>query len=387
MKKLLSLCFALLIGLNLVACQPASSDTAQTTVVTTTTSASITTTATADTSTTVAPTTSTVASTTKSATTITVAPTTTTTLSTTTTATATTTTAVQTTTTAKRVSTITPALYAVTKASTGATIWLFGSIHIGSEEMYPLPDYVLNAFNKADYLAVECDITDISEAESTAALEHFVYEDRSTIDEHIPARLYADARDILEEKGAYSVYLNYYMPALWSDLIDSYHEPAPDAHPDFGVDLHLIDLAKKKQKKVLEIESVASQYGIMANFSPALQEQLLEESVLAYYSPDDSSSKGLLELWKKGDVATLREQLSSASEDNPPEMQPLIDEYQKAMYTNRDQKIFDYALNRLLERTSVFICVGTAHIVGENGLLDRFEALDGFNITVTRITK
>lgn len=255
--------------------------------------------------------------------------------------------------------------------------------------MYPLPDYVLDAFNGADCLAVECDITDITEVERNNALMRFAYSDRSTIDEHISARLYADARDILKENNDYNVYLNYYKPSLWSDLINSYRGYGPDIHSDFGVDLHLINLAKEKQKQVVEIESFESQNAISANFSPALQEQLLEEAVLAYYSPEDSSSKELLDLWKKGDVTALREWLSpSVSENNSPEMQTLLDEYQKAMYTKRDQKMFDFAFNKLFEfNKNTFICVGAAHIVGENGLLDRFENSDSFGITITRVTE
>ena len=36
---------------------------------------------------------------------------------------------------------ITPLLYKVTDAD-GNVVWLFGSIHVGKEEFYPLPDYV-----------------------------------------------------------------------------------------------------------------------------------------------------------------------------------------------------------------------------------------------------
>ena len=50
----------------------------------------------------------------------------------------------------------TPLLYKATSEN-GGEVWLFGSIHVGNDDMYPLPDYVNNAYNEADSLAVEVD--------------------------------------------------------------------------------------------------------------------------------------------------------------------------------------------------------------------------------------
>ena len=47
-----------------------------------------------------------------------------------------------------------PLLYKVTDDD-GNTIWLFGSIHVGRDEFYPLPDYVMDAFEGSESLAVE----------------------------------------------------------------------------------------------------------------------------------------------------------------------------------------------------------------------------------------
>ena len=53
--------------------------------------------------------------------------------------------------------TSTPVLYKVTDGD-GDVVWLFGSIHVGTEDFYPLPDYVEEAFEGSDRLAVEVDI-------------------------------------------------------------------------------------------------------------------------------------------------------------------------------------------------------------------------------------
>ena len=40
----------------------------------------------------------------------------------------------------------TPLLYKATSEN-GGEVCLFGSIHVGNDDMYPLPDYVNNAYN------------------------------------------------------------------------------------------------------------------------------------------------------------------------------------------------------------------------------------------------
>lgn len=57
---------------------------------------------------------------------------------------------------------ITPAMWKVTSPE-GNTMVMLGSFHALKDECYPLPEAVTNAYNNADILAVECDITSTSE--------------------------------------------------------------------------------------------------------------------------------------------------------------------------------------------------------------------------------
>ena len=89
---------------------------------------------------------------------------------------------------------ITPILYRVTDDD-GHTIWLFGSIYVGTESYYPLPTYVQTAFESAEVLAVECDVVAFEKDMDamTQALSQLVYRDGSSIKDHIPTELYDKA--------------------------------------------------------------------------------------------------------------------------------------------------------------------------------------------------
>src|SRR5688572_17338730 len=56
------------------------------------------------------------------------------------------------------------------------TVYLLGSIHVATEDMYPLPDEILKAFAASKALAVEVDLTKVDPAAmQTVMMEKGVY--------------------------------------------------------------------------------------------------------------------------------------------------------------------------------------------------------------------
>ena len=370
MKKLFALFLVLLLCFSTVACDSAPSPTEPSAAVTTTVPS---TTVTSD-PTVVTTTTTTAATTTRKPTTTTVK----TTIKTTTVATTTTTTTLPTTatTTVAPVSRSQPLLYAVHHKN-GATAWLFGSIHVGTAEIYPLPDYVLNALDKADSVAVELDPTVLSDEDYMLALRSRLYTDGSKITDHISADLYEVARGILTGSQIYDPYLDYYEPSFWAEMIDSILQGQTPYDSENGVDLHVISLAKQKGKPIHEIESLQSQYAVFGNFSPVLQELLLMDAVYSYQQGSQALTESISELlsvWSSGNEDRLRQSLAFDTNDPDKEIADCLAEYKKALYTDRDYAMYDYVYTCLKNGESVFVCVGAAHISGESGLSTLFRA-------------
>ncbi len=267
-----------------------------------------------------------------------------------------------------------PLLYKVTDDS-GNVVWLFGSIHIGREDYYPLPDYVMNAFNSSDVLAVEADIvafeqdTDAQEA----ALMQFIYMDGSTITDHISAELYQELVNILTENNSYIPWLDLYKPYMWYNFISSFIMEKVEANSELGIDRYFINLANEKNVEIEEIESVDSQYAMFANFSDELMEIMLAAEIDSYNNISEAKEQYevLLDLWASGDEAALREYLSEGdSEFDSAEDEALYNEYNNAMIVNRNKLMTDYADDALNSGEEVFICVGAAHVVGDGGMVD-----------------
>ena len=267
--------------------------------------------------------------------------------------------------------TVAPLLYKATDDS-GNVVWLFGSVHVGRKNFYPLPDYVLDAFDGADCLAVEVDIKALEQDVNlqVQALQPLVYTDGTTIEDHIPEKLYTKAKTVLEKLNSYSPMMDYYCPAFWSSLVDSLLYEKLGFRSELGVDLHLLERAYDADKEVLEVESAELQYDMLANFSDELQVLLLKSSVetFADLSAAKAEMNDLLDLWASGDEQAFATYLSGEDEDMTEEEALLYEEYNREMVEERNRTMTDYAETALSSGKEVFLCVGAAHIVGERGV-------------------
>ena len=268
----------------------------------------------------------------------------------------------------------TPLLYKAT-SDNGAEVWLFGSIHVGNDDMYPLPDYVNNAYNEADSLAVEVDVIDMEEnaMEYIADYQKVMYLDGTTIKDHISEDLYNDAVKILEDNDYYTSMLDYYYPSMWSSFIEVFEYENCGYDSKKGIDMHLLNLAKENKKNIVEIESASSQITLLGEFSEELQILQLEE-VVAGYNTEESKTylKDLVSAWTSGNEESITAIIceDSSSEDYTEEEMKLLEEYNQKMLVDRNILMADFAEKALKDGDSVFICVGTAHIVGEGAMVD-----------------
>ena len=268
----------------------------------------------------------------------------------------------------------TPLLYKAT-SDNGGEVWLFGSIHVGNDDMYPLPDYVNNAYNEADSLAVEVDVIDMEEnaMEYIADYQKVMYLDGTTIKDHISEDLYNDAVKILEDNDYYTSMLDFYYPSMWSSFIEVFEYENSGYDSKKGIDMHLLNLAKENKKNIVEIESASSQITLLGEFSEELQILQLEE-VVAGYNTEESKTylKDLVSAWTSGNEESITAIIceDSSSEDYTEEEMKLLEEYNQKMLVDRNILMADFAEKALKDGDSVFICVGTAHIVGEGAMVD-----------------
>ncbi len=276
----------------------------------------------------------------------------------------------------------TPLLYKISDDE-GNVVWLFGSIHVGKEYYYPLPDYVLEAFDNADSLAVEADIVAFEKnpGEQMDSIANLLYQDGTTIKDHIPENLYNKAVDILKKYNSYYSLLDNYKPVFWSSLIDNLQLEKLGADANLGIDKYLLDRAYESKKEVLEVESVSFQYELLGNFSDELQTFLLESSVETEEDLDPAKEDlaELMSLWASGEEEKFSKYLASTDEEMATQEKILYEEYERAMVVDRNKTMARYTAGALKTNKEIFICVGAAHVVGEGAIAD-ILAKNGYKV-------
>ncbi|MCL2696644.1 MAG: TraB/GumN family protein [Oscillospiraceae bacterium] len=296
-----------------------------------------------------------------------------------------------------------PLMWLVT-APSGQTMYLFGSIHIGDETIYPLPATIMNAFKACDYLAVEFDLLaqgeedfgEYTEVEMEAYWRSVMYPEGENIEDHIDRGILNAARRAIRTSGFNLqfpiTYLDWFKPHMWYGLILEITLWKSGLSHEHGLDIFFLEEAYKRGMGILEIESAESQSAMMINYSNEVYSMLIESS-----TDINGAAQGInysFNLWKKGNERVLTNYLRPSINDFISENKEfwddddfwayvdLLEEYNYAMLIRRDIQMAEVAKQYMKEGKMVFFVVGLAHLLGEDSVID---LLRKSNYTVERV--
>ncbi len=264
----------------------------------------------------------------------------------------------------------TPALYRITDNS-GNQVYLFGSIHVGLPEMYPFPDYVLDAFNSSEALVLEC--VDATLEDRVAYDNAIRLEEGTTIRDYLPEDVYTTAVQILKDGHAYKPALEKVKPMMWVMALETLMRQQGDQSPAIGVDVTLQEMAKQAGKPIESAENLLVHNGALIDLSMEAQCALLTMGVRSYGSAQAGLSMvDTCRVWMGGDLEQMRQLWTDeAPADLTGQELQYYQEYEDAMIHRRDAQMTRYILEALTSGRTVFVCVGAAHVVLEGGILDR----------------
>ena len=267
-----------------------------------------------------------------------------------------------------------PLLYRVTDEN-GSEIYLFGTIHVGNEALYPLSGQVLSAMDACDILAVEVDL--VWEMEHPEELLKYAmdiyYTDDTRAEDALGMELVEQAADAL---GMDKRLVNGMKPYAILSLLEEKAVSDALLSSDLGVDQYLIRRAREKGMEVRALETLEEQFSLLHSMSNALTGY----QIMLYASyPEQAalSTLQLLDAWKKGDRAMLIAMLESEDENMPlpQELRQEFESFNRKMYGDRDAAFVEMAQSFLKQDEKVFFAVGAAHVAGTDGMADQLEKL------------
>ena len=244
-------------------------------------------------------------------------------------------------------------------------IYLYGTVHAGRKDWYPLPEAVENAFNDSATLVVEADITD-TEAMSRSA-PAMLLRPPDALKEHVDAADYARFVKLLPRYGLTETQLSPMKPFMAVSML-VFGEWARNGYlPQYGIDSYLIRKAKAELKPVVELEGVATQMKLMESMGEAESRMLFAGTVTALEGGLTSEQvNGLVGSWRTGDPARL---LAIANQYN--EAVPGAREFEEKFIWGRHEAMLKKIQGYLDEsRERHFVAVGSLHLAGERGLVE-----------------
>lgn len=252
----------------------------------------------------------------------------------------------------------------------GNVSYLAGTIHLLRAQDYPLPREFLHAYERADSIVLETDLSAIGQQQAgKSLLSSFQLEQGVT------------AKSLLD-------------PDVWQALVNASSrfglpiEIYADKHPAFmsltlfrlaaeqkgiiaGVDAHFFQAAQKDQKTIRHLESVEDQLESLSSLMSADPNEMVRSTLREL---DDLAGvfEKVVMSWEAGDTDGLAETM----------LQPLLDEspevYQSLMVERNAlwmPQIEAMVANPELE----LILVGSAHLLGKDGLI-RQLGMAGYDV-------
>lgn len=239
------------------------------------------------------------------------------------------------------------------------TVYLQGTVHLGTEDFYPFHEKIEQAYEEADVVVPEVDIT---EADLLASMGSTVmngmYMDGTSIEDHISEDLYTKLEEKFSEYNISMEIVGSFKPWMLESLVTQL--VAEELNYMHGVDMYFLERAKKDHKEIVELETVAEQLDVLSGQSDRFQEQQLE-ATLDSIDEFESMMSELFAVYLDGDEDVLLDLLFPEDEETDEEYEA----YMVALNDDRNVTMAEKIKGFLEEDTSktYFVIVGAAHLV------------------------
>src|SRR5437588_3013521 len=245
-------------------------------------------------------------------------------------------------------------------SSPTTTVYLLGSIHAGTKDMYPLPPSIESAFAASKILAVEINIKNVNQMTLLPLIQQYgMYSGNDTLFEHVPKETADTLKAFGSKHGLVGMALPKMKPWLAAVTVLQYALQEAGEDPKLGIDLHFLDEVKQPQR-VEELESADFQLKLFASGTEQEQVELLRSTLKQADKAKESINK-MQDAYLSGDTDVMLKMLKEEQTGPQSLMKKLIDD--------RNVTMAEHVDGFLKSKESCFVVVGAGHIIGDKGLV------------------
>jgi len=256
-------------------------------------------------------------------------------------------------------------LYEVHKKGAPTTLWVFGTIHVGTPTQTPFTAAVLHALAGAKQLALEADPSDLG-GMARALRTQVVYPANDSLEKHVSPATMTALRKILPSIQLDEARVTRMRLWLVPMSIGLAEGQQLGLSGEYGTEIFLSAYAKTHAIPIVELEGMEAQMALMSSEPEALQKEALDDTI-----KDAETGKGkemlgkMVKAWDTGDVKALDDILKKQHASKRASER----EFAKRLLDDRNVGMADKAETFLRDGKPTFLAVGCAHLFGDKGLL------------------
>lgn len=255
------------------------------------------------------------------------------------------------------------------RSATG-TVFLLGTIHVGTRSLYPLPAAVERAYGRSTALAVEADMT--RQDAMLAAAGSAVFEPPDNLERHVPPALFKETIETLQSYGVPAEVGRGLKPHMLSMALTMFEVGRVGMDPALGLDMHLLQRAHRDGKRVIELESAAQQLGMLDAMPAESQVAMLETTVRGIRDKSLAADmEAIIAAWKNGDAEKMDEASTRDLDRMPTSASAPL---RRALYEDRNQAMAERIAGLLTGTETILVAVGAGHLTGSTGLVERLRS-------------
>jgi uncharacterized protein YbaP (TraB family) len=249
-----------------------------------------------------------------------------------------------------------------------ATAYLFGSLHAGRSDLYPLDPAVYAAFDASDQLVVEANPLNVDQdALTSSMLLKSLRLDGDSYQDILEEDLYRELSRVARRHKLSPAFLDRLKPWYLAQLLGLLEMKRLGIVPEHGIDRHLI-LRAGEDMPVLELEGIEKQLEFLNSFSEKEQLLMLEYTLRDIENLEENMNE-MTAAWRAGDADRLDGLLTGYLAESPG-----LEAVFERLFTERDRDMSKAIEDLLKEGGTYFIVVGAGHLVAEEGIIKRLEA-------------
>ncbi|GAB6089702.1 TraB/GumN family protein [Spirochaeta dissipatitropha] len=241
---------------------------------------------------------------------------------------------------------------------------ILGSIHLASEEIYPLPDEIYRLFESSDRLILEIDLNSVSADAFFGVQSLMEYPEGQNLEDDLNSDEIKLLTGVLAEFGIPFHAVKHLKPWVIEATIVTQLAAAHGINPDYGIDMHFAQLAAELEMPVHGLETVEMQLSMFGELPTRTQAAEMMRSIENYKELGDYVAH-LLQIWHSGDLEAMTEVIVEAllSTDE-------LEVFYELMFAARNRKWHTELLEYLENGGNSFVVVGAGHLVGPDNLIE-----------------